>query len=894
MRRSSWPRIVFILLLTLAVWSSRAADYLLFHAIVESLAVLIAGGIFVLAWNMRRYVNHGFYAFLGSAWLFVAIIDFTHTLSYKGMGLFPDMAPNLPTQLWVTARFLQAVSFIAAFRFLHRRCDSPFYLFVWAIITSIALALIFTGYFPDCFVPGEGLTPFKKIVEIIVILLFIIGAWLVWRNRFFFPTESWACLLTALALGVVSEGFFIFYAKVEDIWNELGHVFKLLSFLLVYQAVVVSGITRSFHDYFQELNEIGWLLQKEGKPPESPASSTRGKPYHFCRQESEWHEIIGAPMLEEMATSFLDLLETTVLVHDHEGRCVFAGYASPWYNVLESKGKLSFLDAGETRPSESPFAHSPWLQGVQKAIAENRSQDIEDIGDLRAYLVPVMLGSEVFGVIGIGYGPVPKKRADIEMAAHNWNVKLAKVSAWVSGYHFRPPYMITFAQRRLQMFANWMGEITLRHRIEKERDEGARLFETIATTSPVAITRLDREGRIVYANPFAHQLLKIQEPELGKRTFDSPQWVIRDLEGNPIAPEALPFSIVKGTGESIEGFRHSIMNPETGQEIFLSINATPLFDNEGNFDGMLSALVDISRLRENESKIEELNRELHQRLDMQTKAVLDTNALLERIFSITHVLLASLDANLRFTRVNRAFCDLFEKPRDYFAARSFADFWPSRRTSEAITYTEKNREPAYMDNDVIRAGEANRKLCYIDWSLVPSVNQEGEITAFVLSCIDITRRFRAESVVSEKEEKIEQLEKEILLLGDISKSSSPSENRKTKPLRDRAPAIIERFTEKYNAIIDLSIDQKTYKVNHNVSELLLELAENFGQMQADPRDLIVMHGNALRNLSRNMESREKLNAYLDESRMLLLELMGHLANFYRSHLDPGSSSNGER
>src|SRR5512134_480040 len=82
------------------------ANYLLFHAVVELFSVVVACGVFMIAWNSRRFHDNGFFLCLGIGSLFVAGVDFLHTLAYKNMGVFPGEGANLPTQLWIVARYL--------------------------------------------------------------------------------------------------------------------------------------------------------------------------------------------------------------------------------------------------------------------------------------------------------------------------------------------------------------------------------------------------------------------------------------------------------------------------------------------------------------------------------------------------------------------------------------------------------------------------------------------------------------------------------------------------------------------------------------------------------------------------------------------------------------------
>ena len=62
--------------------------------------------------------------FLGIAFFFVAGLDLLHALAYKGTGIFLGADTDLPTQLWIAARYLESVTLLVAPRFLGRRFSS--------------------------------------------------------------------------------------------------------------------------------------------------------------------------------------------------------------------------------------------------------------------------------------------------------------------------------------------------------------------------------------------------------------------------------------------------------------------------------------------------------------------------------------------------------------------------------------------------------------------------------------------------------------------------------------------------------------------------------------------------------------------------------------------------
>src|SRR4030067_1201204 len=92
------------ILVFLGLYLTSLYSYPLFHSLAELFSIVIACGIFMIAWNSRRFIDNNYLLFVGIAFLFVATIDLIHTLGYKGMGVFQGYETNLPTQLWIAAR----------------------------------------------------------------------------------------------------------------------------------------------------------------------------------------------------------------------------------------------------------------------------------------------------------------------------------------------------------------------------------------------------------------------------------------------------------------------------------------------------------------------------------------------------------------------------------------------------------------------------------------------------------------------------------------------------------------------------------------------------------------------------------------------------------------------
>jgi signal transduction histidine kinase len=241
-------------------------SYLLFHSLAEVFSAAVAWGIFLLMWNSRRYMQNESLIVLGTAYLFVGFIDLVHTLAYSGMGVFPGYGTNLATQLWVAARYLESLSLLAAPLALGRTVRIRIVFGVYAAVTAAALFAIFGGFFPDCFIDGSGLTPFKKVSEYVICVILLGSAAILVKRRERFDARVLRLVLASIVTTIASEVAFTLYASPYAVSNLLGHLLKIISFYLIYRAVIVVGLREPYRLLFRELKESEEALREsEGR-----------------------------------------------------------------------------------------------------------------------------------------------------------------------------------------------------------------------------------------------------------------------------------------------------------------------------------------------------------------------------------------------------------------------------------------------------------------------------------------------------------------------------------------------------------------------------------------------------------------------------------------------------
>ncbi len=260
--RSFIPSLIIPAIILIALYFISLQNYLLFHGIVELAGIAVALCIFIIVWNTRKLITNTFFLIVGISFLFTGSFDLIHTLAYKGMGVFAGAGSDLPTQLWIAARYFQSITFLIATLFIgksitkNRKYDTEIIIITFTLVCTLLYASIFVWQnFPPCFIDGSGLTPFKIISEYIISAILVATIIVIYFRQKAFDHEVWQLLLLALIFLILGELAFTSYISVYGFMNMLGHLFRLISVYLFYRAFVVVSLTQPYNLLFRELKE---------------------------------------------------------------------------------------------------------------------------------------------------------------------------------------------------------------------------------------------------------------------------------------------------------------------------------------------------------------------------------------------------------------------------------------------------------------------------------------------------------------------------------------------------------------------------------------------------------------------------------------------------------------
>ena len=241
---------------------TRLQSYLLFHSIAEMFSIVIAFAVFIYAWNARYIMKNNYLLVIGIALFFCGTIDLVHTLAFKGMGVFTPNESNLPTSLWIASRYLLAFSFLLAPLFVGKVLKPGLVFAIYFVVTTLLfLSILYWKIFPVCYIEGKGLTPFKIISEYIICGILFIAFGGLWRKRTIFDAKVFWLLGASVFNTIFSELAFTQYIGVYATANLVGHLFKIVSFYLIYEAILVTGFRQPMDVLFKNLNGLNMTLK---------------------------------------------------------------------------------------------------------------------------------------------------------------------------------------------------------------------------------------------------------------------------------------------------------------------------------------------------------------------------------------------------------------------------------------------------------------------------------------------------------------------------------------------------------------------------------------------------------------------------------------------------------
>ena len=304
------------------------ANYLPMHVAMETFAIVVAMLVFGVTWHAYSDESPGNVLILAWVMLAVGLLDFGHMLSFKGMPDFVTASgAEKAIDFWLAARLLAALGLLAAALRPWTPLRSPQGKNALIVATLAFTVLVFwvvlfhQAALPATFVEGKGLTSFKIAMEYLIAGVLLVPAVAFYRQARRGAAYDAAGLFAAAAISILSELTFTLYKDVTDIFNLLGHVYKVVAYLFIYRAMFVSSVREPlrrvaaaedrYRTIFTEANDGIVLLDDRGLIVSCNPEFERqtGRTLEQLRQIRIW-ELRPADMVERGRKLFEDVWQT--------------------------------------------------------------------------------------------------------------------------------------------------------------------------------------------------------------------------------------------------------------------------------------------------------------------------------------------------------------------------------------------------------------------------------------------------------------------------------------------------------------------------------------------------------------------------------------------------------
>jgi PAS domain S-box-containing protein len=292
-----------------------------------------------------------------------------------------------------------------------------------------------------------------------------------------------ACAIAGAIREVLSTGRPVYDREVEVTLGSPGaERQRWLRFSV--EAVMLDGrrhVLVAMNDFTQHrqteeaLRRIEWMLAK--KPPAAlsetgPAIKPEGggekaRPGPVGRIGRS----VSRETLESIVSEHLNLLGTATVIREANGDMAFRRIESGWCRMIAQVADALNVGANEEAEKIAGWLRchlEGWKRCSVEAVASRMPADIECLGGMRLYAVPIFMRGEVIGTIGFSYGDPPREPELVRSLAEACSLSYERLMQEACAYDSRPPYIVEMAKSRLCASAWLIGSLVEARQAEEE------------------------------------------------------------------------------------------------------------------------------------------------------------------------------------------------------------------------------------------------------------------------------------------------------------------------------------------------------------------------------------------------------------------------------------------
>ncbi|MHA2036106.1 MAG: PAS domain S-box protein [Promethearchaeota archaeon] len=262
---------------------------------------------------------------------------------------------------------------------------------------------------------------------------------------------------------------------------------------------------------------------------------------------------------------------------------------------------------------------------------------------------------------------------------------------------------------------------------EQERIESEKKYRQLIEDSLEGVWIIDENAKTTLVNLSMAKIMGYEVNEMiGKSLFDFT--LQEDMEQTKNSLEKRR----KGIKEEFE----KKFIKKNGTEVLTRLMSSPIFDNNGNYEGAIAFISDITERKKTE------------------KLLRDSEEKFRTLFEIAPAAITVLDLNGNIILFNQKFCDLHGvKNPEFLKGKSIRGFFSERDLPKLRESMKKSLEGISRDINYYTMLKEDGTEFLAEAISIGIKDKNGKITGLIGVAQDITERVRAEQKLKESEEK---------------------------------------------------------------------------------------------------------------------------------------------
>ena len=177
------------------------------------------------------------------------------------------------------------------------------------------------------------------------------------------------------------------------------------------------------------------------------------------------------------------------------------------------------------------------------------------------------------------------------------------------------------------------------------------------------------------------------------------------------------------------------------------------------------------------------------------EALCESNELLNNMFDAPHLMLAYLDTNFDFVRVNKAYAEADGQTPEFYIGKNHFELYPNAENEALFRQVVQSGKPYVAHaKPFIYPVHPEWSVSWWDWSLHPLKDEAGQVQGLVLSLVDVTQRVQAEEEVRRHRDHLQELVAEQtaqLLEANARLKAEVAQHERTEQLVRRRNALLD-------------------------------------------------------------------------------------------------------